>query len=129
MAIAATGTATDTTGVGMEDFLKILISQLGNQDPLKPMDNQEFVTQIAQFSALEQSRQLNEKIDQLLSAQAATQSVGLLGRTVDVGSVSGMATGRVTALTFAAGEPMMTVLTSAGATIEGVSLSQLLAVR
>ena len=75
--------ASQSSNIGIEDFLKILTSQLNNQDPLKPVDNQEFVAQIAQFATLEQSRQLNAKIDSLLSVQSSTQSIGLLGRTVD----------------------------------------------
>ena len=51
--------AAQSSNIGIEDFLKILTSQLNNQDPLKPVDNQEFVAQIAQFATLEQSRQLN----------------------------------------------------------------------
>jgi len=49
--------------LGLQDFMKILLTQLTYQDPLKPMDNQQFMSQIAQFTTLEQSQQLNEKID------------------------------------------------------------------
>ena len=69
---------------GLQDFMKILLTQLTYQDPLKPMDNQQFMSQIAQFTTLEQSQQLNDKIDRLLAIQSATQSIGLIGKTVDV---------------------------------------------
>lgn len=126
---AATGSASQISGIGLQDFLKILTSQLSNQDPLKPLDNQEFIAQVAQFSALEQSRQLNQKIDQLLTVQSATQSVGLLGKTVDVNSASGAVTGKVMALGFSSGEPLLTVQTTAGTSIENVSLAQIVNVR
>ena len=64
-------------GLGMQDFLKILLTQLTFQDPLKPMDNQAFMAQMAQFTALEQTQQLNAKIDALLATQAATIDDGL----------------------------------------------------
>ncbi|HYD61589.1 MAG TPA: flagellar hook capping FlgD N-terminal domain-containing protein [Noviherbaspirillum sp.] len=126
---SAASTASQVSSIGLQDFLKILTSQLSNQDPLKPLDNQEFIAQVAQFSALEQSRQLNQKIDQLLAVQSATQSVGMLGKTVDVSSSSGTVSGQVTALKFSGGEPFLSVLTTAGALLEGVSLSQVLSVR
>lgn len=126
---SAAGSTSEVGGVGLQDFLKILTSQLSNQDPLKPLDNQEFIAQVAQFSALEQSRQLNQKIDQLLSVQSATQSVGLLGKTVDVNASSGAATGQVKALSFLTGEPLLTVQTTAGAVLEGISLAQVISVR
>jgi flagellar basal-body rod modification protein FlgD len=128
-ATAATSAATQLNGVGLQDFLKILTSQLSNQDPLKPLDNQEFIAQVAQFASLEQNRQLNQKIDQLLSVQAATQSVGLLGKTVEVNSSEGLVTGQVMAFALSAGEPLMTIQTASGAHIDGVSLAQLVSVR
>lgn len=97
------------SGISQEDFLKILLTQLNYQDPLKPLDNQEFLAQMAQFSSLEQTRQLNDRIDTLLSIQSSTQSIGLLGKTVDITTEAGAVTGEVTALTFKGGQPMMTV--------------------
>lgn len=97
------------SGISQEDFLKILLTQLNYQDPLKPLDNQEFLAQMAQFSSLEQSRQLNDRIDTLLTIQSSSQSIGLLGKTVDVATEAGAITGEVTALNFRDGQPMMTV--------------------
>jgi len=121
---------TQVNGVSLQDFLKILTSQLSNQDPLKPLDNQEFIAQMAQFSTLEQSRQLNEKIDQLLAMQSATQSVGLLGKTVDVVNADGgLVSGQVTALNLSSGQPQLTILTSEGAALTGVGMSQIATIR
>ena len=68
-------------------FLKLLVAQLKNQDPLKPQDNSAFVAELAQFSSLEQSMGINDRLD-LLAAQNAglanSQAVGLVGSTATV---------------------------------------------
>jgi flagellar basal-body rod modification protein FlgD len=122
-------TGLQANGLGMQDFLKILLTQLTYQDPLKPMDNQQFMAQMAQFTALQQTQELNTKIDQLITNQAALQSVGLIGRTVEVQTEGGKFTGTVTALSFSSGTPQVTVHSSTGTDLTGVSLSQILAVR
>lgn len=134
MAITSTaavgaGTASQSSNISIQDFLKILTAQLNNQDPLKPVDNEEFVAQIAQFATLEQSRQLNVKIDSLLGVQSSLQSVGMLGRTVDVNLNGTLLTGRVTALDLSSGSPMMTITTASNAFQDGISLSQVVNIR
>src|SRR5512147_3235633 len=64
--------------LGQNDFLNLLVTQLKNQDPLKPVDNQEFVAQLAQFSQLQQSTQQVGLLQQLITAQADTQQYSLL---------------------------------------------------
>jgi flagellar basal-body rod modification protein FlgD len=128
--IGASASATQAKSMGMEDFLKILLTQLTYQDPLKPMDNQEFMAQMAQFTSLEQTQQLNEKMSTLIANQAALQSVGLIGRTVDIAVDGGLSlTGTVTALSLTGDAPLLTLTTTAGAAIANVSLSQVTAVR
>ena len=128
--IGATSSSTPSQAtLGQEDFLKILTTQLSFQDPLKPLDNQQFMAQMAQFTSLEQTQQLNSKIETLITNQAALQSVGLIGRTVDVTVNGSTLTGTVSALSLSGDSPLITVLTSAGATLSNVSLSQLVAVR
>ena len=68
--------------MGVDDLMRVLMTQLTFQDPLKPMDNQQFMAQMAQFTTLEQTNQLNTRMDALLSTQASLQSVGLLGKSV-----------------------------------------------
>lgn len=126
-AIAATNSL-QFRGLDMQDFLRVLLTQLTYQDPLKPMDNQEFMAQIAQFTSLDQTRQLNDKIATLVGNQAALQSVGLIGRTVDVNTGAGTLTGTVTALSLASASPVLSLLAESGATIQNIALSQVLAV-
>ena len=126
---AAAGTNLQANSLGMEDFLKILLAQLTYQDPLKPMDNQQFMAQMAQFTSLEQTQQLNNKIETLITNQAALQSVGLIGRTVEITTSSGTLSGKVSALSLAGAAPLLTVETADGATLSDVSLSQIVAVR
>jgi flagellar basal-body rod modification protein FlgD len=96
---------------------------------MKPMDNQQFMAQMAQFTSLEQTQQLNAKIETLIGNQSALQSVGLLGRTVDIATNAGSVTGTVTALSLAGDSPQITLRTTAGAVISDISLSQIIAVR
>jgi len=116
-------------GIGQEDFLKILLTQLSFQDPLKPLDNQEFIAQMAQFTNLEQTRQLNDRLDSLLTVQSASQSIGLIGKTVEVRTASGSTIGAVTTVTFQAGSPALTVKTESGEFLTNVNLSQVFLVR
>ena len=127
--IGAASTSLRANGMNQEDFLKILLTQLTYQDPLKPMDNQEFMAQMAQFTSLEQTQQLNDKISTLISNQAALQSVGLIGRTVDITSNGGVLTGTVVSLSLSGDSPLITLRTSSGATLQDISLSQITAVR
>lgn len=137
MAVESIGTVAQTSsaanlqsaGLGQEDFLKILLTQLQFQDPLKPMDNQEFIAQLAQFSGLEINRQNNEKIDTLLTLQVANQAIGLIGKTVEVGTNDGLQAGTVTTVGFQGGTPLLTVKTATGAFLTDVSLSQISVVR
>ena len=125
----STGVDLKAYGIGLQDFLKILLTQLNYQDPLKPMDNQQFMAQIAQFTTLEQTQQLNGKIDALLTTQASLQSVGLIGRTVDISTSTGTVTGSVVGLSLSGDTPSISVQTSSGTTLSAISLGQILAVR
>ncbi|WP_026432656.1 flagellar hook assembly protein FlgD [Paracidovorax oryzae] len=127
--ISSTTPSLRANALGQEDFMKILLTQLTYQDPMKPMDNQQFMAQMAQFTSLEQTQQLNSKIATLIGNQAALQSVGLIGRTVDVSSTSGTLTGTVVSLSLSGESPLITLRTSAGSTLQDISLSQILAVR
>jgi flagellar basal-body rod modification protein FlgD len=65
-----------------EAFLLLLVKQLANQDPLDPMNNEEFVSQLATFGSLEQQINLNSSFEQFMSFQELTQASTLLGKEV-----------------------------------------------
>ena len=74
-------TTTPSTGstnqLGKDDFLRLLVTQLQNQDPMNPLQGTEFVSQLAQFSSLEQMTNINSTLTQNLQAsQMMTQSIG-----------------------------------------------------
>ena len=118
-----------TTTINQQDFLQIMLTQQKYQDQLKPMDNQEFLAQLAQFSALELSREQKADTDTLLAVQSNTQSIDLLGRNVEVSNVNGSQVGNVTAISVASGTPSLTVVTSDGTTLTNVSPSNVILVR
>lgn len=63
-------------------FLKLLITQLRYQDPLSPMDDKEFVAQMAQFSTLEQVTNMSKSLENFLVNFSWTQFINLIGKTV-----------------------------------------------
>jgi flagellar basal-body rod modification protein FlgD len=73
--------------LGKDSFLKLLVAQLKNQDPLKPQDNSAFVAELAQFSSLEQTLGINQRLDTLSMQNqglANTQLAGFVGKPVTV---------------------------------------------
>lgn len=119
-----------STGLDFQSLLRIILTQLTYQDPLKPMDNFQFVSQLAQFSQLQQGQSLNDQITNLLAAQAAMQGTSLLGKTVDFTNPGGQTlSGLVKAVSFTAGQPQVSILTAAGETIAGISIANISQVR
>lgn len=86
--------STSKTSVDYESFLKLLVAELKNQDPTKPMESTDFVAQLATFSQVEQSLQTNTKLDEILQSSALTQADSLIGREITTGD--GETTGVVT---------------------------------
>ena len=67
--------------LGKDAFLKLLIAQLTNQDPLNPMDDREFIAQMAQFSALEQMTNMNKTLEGMAGMEQYN-AVNYVGKTV-----------------------------------------------
>ncbi len=63
-----------TTQMGTSQFLQLLVAQLQNQDPMNPVDNQQFVTQLATFSSLEQLISINQGVTKLADPTASDSS-------------------------------------------------------
>lgn len=110
--------------IDQEDFIKLFLAQLQFQDPLEPVDNREFLAQLAQFSGLEQSRQTSQNTNDLLAMNATTQALGLLERQVDVQGRSLPLTGTVIAVEFTRNGAQLSVRDSAGQVTTGIRLSQ-----
>jgi flagellar basal-body rod modification protein FlgD len=118
-----TGTQTAASGknsqLGKDQFLKLFVAQLQHQDPMNPMEDTEFMGQMASFSTLEQVTNLATANAQIAESLSSTSAVSLIGRTVtwtDADDVSH--TGIVEKVTTAGGTPSLTV----GGT-DGVELS------
>ncbi|TVR06777.1 MAG: flagellar hook assembly protein FlgD [Salinarimonadaceae bacterium] len=86
-------TATQRNAMDYDAFLKLLIAEMKNQDPLSPTNASEYVAQFASFAQVEQALKTNQKLDELLSASALAQSGGLIGRQIVSGD--GMISGEV----------------------------------
>ncbi len=92
-----TFTAAAGNTLGKDAFLQLLLMQLRNQDPLNPMNDREFITQMAQLSSLEATQGLNSQVDMLLLAQMQTQAMQMVDRDIEYLDENGETqTGKVT---------------------------------
>jgi flagellar basal-body rod modification protein FlgD len=71
-----------SSDLGKDAFLKILITQLSNQDPLDPLKDKDFIAQMAQFSTLEQMTNMNKSIEQMVAMNKAS-AVSYIGRVIE----------------------------------------------
>jgi flagellar basal-body rod modification protein FlgD len=82
---------TSQSALGKDQFMKLLVAQLANQDPLNPLDDKEFIAQLAQFSSLEQMVEMNDHLGVLQDSQVAAanaQNTQLIGQEVVVDCAS-----------------------------------------
>jgi flagellar basal-body rod modification protein FlgD len=100
---AATQPSSDANKASIDynAFLRLLIAQMKNQDPTKPMDSSQFMAQLASFSNVEQGIKMNQKLDSLMTSMALTQVDGVVGRTIV--STDGSISGTVAALRVVSG--------------------------
>ncbi len=75
--------------MGRDAFLKLLVAQLKNQDPLKPQDNSAFVAELAQFSSLEQSMGVNDRLDQMMLQNQGLANSNVVNMVGSVATVKG----------------------------------------
>lgn len=118
------------SSIDQEDFIKLFLTELTYQDPLEPVNNRDFLAQMAQFANLEQMRQSNENIENLIAVSAADQALGLIGKQVQVATESGIpATGTVGTVLFTGSGPLLTILQQGNTVLSDVRLSQIQLVR
>lgn len=100
--------------LGKDQFLKLLITQLRYQDPIDPVDDKEFIAQLAQFSSLEQMQNLNQSMTEMMHGQqklaALSQATQMMGHEVELFTNEGETFfGKVTGVQFKNGWPHILV--------------------
>jgi len=100
--------------LGQDAFLKLLTTQLRNQDPLHPMDDTQSIAQLAQFSSVQATTELKDAFASFQSNFSVMQSAGLLGKTVsaqstDAGGNVSSVSGTVKTISVINGTPMITL--------------------
>jgi flagellar basal-body rod modification protein FlgD len=99
-----------------DQFLKMLLTQLQNQDPSQPVDDTQMVSEQAQFANLEQSQNLNVQLSTLLAQQNVSQATNMIGKTVAGKDSNGKeVAGTVLGVSFAGGVSTLAVDTGNGA--------------
>jgi flagellar basal-body rod modification protein FlgD len=96
---ALNNTRVSQNELGKDEFLKILITQLTNQDPTEPMEDREFIAQMAQFSTLEQMTNMTDQFERLGALLEGGQAVSILGKSVDIISNGSLVQGVVEEVT------------------------------
>ena len=76
------GKAAEKASIDYDSFLKLLIAQMKNQDPTDPMDASEQIAQLATFSQVEQSIQMNSNLETLITGNALTNASSYIGKTI-----------------------------------------------
>ena len=129
--VNAANSAADLSNAALdqEDFLRLFLTELNFQDPLEPVDNKEFLAQIAQFAAIEQGRQTSENVESLVFMNSLQQSVGLIGQQVEIRDTLGNTNGLVSAVRFTEDGATLTVQLTNGSVVTDIRLSQVSLVR
>jgi flagellar basal-body rod modification protein FlgD len=119
----APSSAQSRASMDYDAFLRLLIAEMKNQDPLEPTNASEYVSQFASFSVVEQAIQTNQKLDDLLAGLSMSQSGGLIGK--QVVSADGSMAGRVEAVRLTGQGPYATLDTGQSMLIgPGVTISE-----
>ncbi len=134
MAVEAIGgisqaTTTDSNNaISQDEFIKLFLAQLNFQDPLEPVDNREFLTQMAQFSQLQVAGEQSKSLQDLVFFSSSDQGISLLGKTVNI-SLNGTTTsGTIEAIHFNQDGFNVDVKKADNTTITGLSLSNITSV-
>jgi flagellar basal-body rod modification protein FlgD len=90
---ASASAAISKNQVDYQTFLKLLVTEMKNQDPTRPMESTEYVAQLANFSNVEQSVRTNAKLDQIMQISVVSQAGSLVGKTLT--NADGTVTGKI----------------------------------
>lgn len=100
---SSSSTTKTTQELGKDDFLKLLVTQLKTQDPLSPLEDKDFIAQMAQFTSLEQMKNMNNSVQ-------ITQATSFIGKQVTWADATGTEqTGIVSSVRIVGGEPRVMV--------------------
>ncbi len=117
---STTSGTSSASGMGESDFLKLMMDQLQAQDPLNPSDPTQFLSELAQFTSLEQQTNIANATAASTTAQSNASALSLLGHTVSFTDSSGIAqSGTVSKVDFGSSGPMLTI-----GGVSGISLSR-----
>jgi flagellar basal-body rod modification protein FlgD len=134
MSVEAIGSNLSTTdpsqlpnsGINEQDFIQLFVSELQFQDPMEPLDNSQFLTQLAQFVGIEQQSEEVTGINNLATLDSSDQTVALLSHTVQVSNADGStSTGKVTGIQYSSNGVQLTVTPTTGSVLTNVNLSQI----
>lgn len=121
----SSSSAQSTNGMGKDTFMKLLVAQMANQNPMEPTDDKEMIAQMTQFSTLEQITNMATESSKSATASQMSQAVNLLGRTVTyLDSDGNKQTGTVDQVSMVNGAPNLTVGGD-----DGITTSQITQVR
>jgi len=103
-AAASPSQAAASPSLGKDDFLKLLVTQLQHQDPLNPVEDKEFIGQMAQFTSLEQLANVADSIGELRQSDQISQGIGLIGHQLTYENPDGtLVTGTASSVSFTNG--------------------------
>lgn len=108
--VGSGGTATQSgSSIDKTQFLTLLINELRNQDPTAPTDEKETLSQLAQFSSLEQMQNLNETLTSSSQFNQLSQGAALIGKTVSSGAGDSAVSGIVSSVSVQNGKTLLDV--------------------
>lgn len=119
---ATAGSSSAKQTIGGDDFVKLLMAELKNQDPTQPMDPTQMVSQLATVSQVAQMSQMNTTLAQLLATSSLSQAGQIVGRVVS--NADGSLSGRVTSASVGSGGIVATLDNGAQLSLQdGVKIS------
>ena len=115
--------------INRDEFLKLFLAQLNFQDPLEPVDNREFLTQMAQFTSLEIARTSDESLTNLVAMTSSDQGLSLLGKAVQVSSNGAVIDATVDAVHYTTSGATLSLQLASGEQLTDIPLGQVQVVR